>query len=429
MQRKWKKATSATVAGAIIAAQALMQVSAAGGTINAEMSTKSPILRVQVPTKMAVAVNEFEMGDTGSQVSSDKFDMKNLSEIPVNVKVTSTAELGANVALVSTREAAQSSTDTAKPAMWLAAVAAVNNTPEYATGTDKTIGGVTGSEDNATAFGAKDTNNKSKAVQSFYLQAATAAQYKAAIGDATGDIGAGADFYALTEISGLTDAASATAAAADKDIYVIKDGTAPSGTTAVAIAKIDAGATVGAGDWTDNTSKAYSVAAAPTAFATVAADSSGIYLYVDSATTATGDAASFRYAGALSTAKSGWSSTDDLKGIEIKYDITGISATAYGDVEDDLTYGFKAENSALTLENGVLTAKIAVADFASGSLKIGDTTAELGSKAGAWGTTDDGDVTFTFNATWADAMKGKTCIATINLKDGSTLTATFDVPN
>lgn len=86
----------------------------------------------------------------------------------------------------------------------------------------------------------------------------------------------------------------------------------------------------------------------------------------------------------------------------------------------------KATPNVLTLENGVLTARIKIADFKSGSLKIGDTTAVLGSSAGSWGGEDDA-VTFTFNSTWANAMKGKTCVATVVLQDDSEITASFDV--
>ena len=234
----------------------------------------------------------------------------------------------------------------------------------------------------------------------------------------------------ISGISLLLSEAAALPAYATEEMAL---GGAPAAGAGQAITKVAKGtAAASITGWTATTSKAYTIAATPTSYddATAAAAAAKIYLYIDSATApSSGDKAAFRYAGGLSTAKSGWTSTDDLKGIEIKYDIAGISATVYDDVKDDLTYGFKAEaDDTLTLVDGVLTAKIKVADFASGSLKIGDTTAELGSKAGTWGGADDA-VTFTFNTTWADAMKGKTCVATVKLKDGSTLTASFDVPN
>ena len=180
--KRSKKVVSAAAVSAILAAQAVMSAAAAGGSINVDMSTKSPILRVNVPTKMAVSVNEFEMGDEGSQITSGEFTMKNMSELPVTVKVSSEATVGADTVLVSTKQAAQNSTDATNPAMWLAAVAAVaenSNTLEYATGTDKTVAGLEGTEANITAFGTKDaTSNKSTVDQTFYLQATTAPIYK-----------------------------------------------------------------------------------------------------------------------------------------------------------------------------------------------------------------------------------------------------------
>lgn len=428
MQRKWQKATTAAVAGALMASQVLMQVSAAGGTIDADMSTKKPVIRVVVPTKMEVAVNEFEMGDS-SQITSETFTMKNVSEIPVNVKVTSTATLGTGVTLVSTKSAAQDSTDATNPAMWLVAAAAVadnSGTLEYVGGdaTDKTVAALTGTEANVTAFETKE--GATTAVQNFYLGAATAATYKGIFGNETADIGNGADYYELTGVTPATDDAAGVAKLAEtQDVYIAATAiaaNAPQALTRVAKGTAAAGIT-----WTASTSQAYTIGAAPVAYDTVKADSAKSYLYIDTATTGTGDAAAFRYAGALSSAKSGWSTTD-LSAIEIQYDITGITTTSYSEMADDLTYGYKGEDNVITLEDGVLTVKIKVADFKNGTLKIGDVTGALDTSAGAWGGEDDA-VTFTFNSTWANAIKGKTCEVTVNLKDGTTTyTASFDVP-
>lgn len=336
MQGKWKKASATVLAGALMASQMLMQVSAAGGTIDADMSTKTPVIRVVVPTKMEVAVNEFEMGDTGSQVFSNEFTMKNVSEIPVNVEVTSTATLGTGVTLVSTKAAAQDSTDAA---MWLAAVAAVNDasgTLEYlAEGTDKTVGALTGSEANATAFATE--SGASTAVQDFYLAAATAAQYKAIIGTDAEDIGEGADFYKLTATT-MADQNAVNAALETQDLYTVL--TAPVAGTAQSITKLEKGTT----DNTFGSLVYYTMDTEPTAFATVKADSAGIYLYIDTATAATGDAAAFRYAGALSSAKSGWSITD-LSAIEIAYDITGVTNSSYDEIKDELVYGYQEKET------------------------------------------------------------------------------------
>ena len=89
MKVKFKKVMSAAVVGAIIAAQTLMPVAAAGGSIESELTTKTPIIRVQVPTTMAIAVDQFDTAGTGSQIFSEEFGMQNKSEIPVKVSVES----------------------------------------------------------------------------------------------------------------------------------------------------------------------------------------------------------------------------------------------------------------------------------------------------------------------------------------------------
>lgn len=425
MQRKWQKMATAAAAGMLIASQVMMQASAAGGTINVDVTTKTPVLRVVVPTTIAVSVDEFEMVDEGSQIYSSEFTMKNVSESPVKVNVTSTATLGTGVTLVSTKEAAKNS----KAAeMWLAAVAAVGgdatNGFEYALedidGAGTGIGAATAS--NATAFTTKD--NASKAVQDFYLANATSAQYKAMVG---GDIDTvindsspeGADFYKLTAVA---DQTALNAALAVGDIYTV--GTKPTSGSSQAITVVTKGSTA-----TYAADTQYTIADTPTAYTAAKADAGGIYLWIDAATPASGDEAAFRYAGVLSSAKDGWTKTD-LSKIVIAYDIAAISTSAYGEMADELKYGYKVAtgDDTLTLVDGVLTAKIKAADFANGTLQIGETVGNLDSKAGTWGGGDDA-VTFTFNSTWANAIKGQTCVVTVNLKDGTKYTASFDVAN
>lgn len=94
----------------------------------------------------------------------------------------------------------------------------------------------------------------------------------------------------------------------------------------------------------------------------------------------------------------------------------------------NLTWKVTDPKTILTLANNVLTAKINVADFKDGILKIGDVVGALDTRAGSWGGSD-GAVTFTFNSTWANAIKGQTCEVTVNLKDGTKYEASFNVPN
>lgn len=433
--KRTRKVVSAAALSAILAAQAVMSVAAADGSINVDMSTKSPILRVNVPTKMAVSVNEFEMGDAGSQITSAAFTMKNLSEIPVTVKVSSEATVDAATALVSTKQAAVDSTDTTNPAMWLAAVAAVadnSGTLEYATGTDKTVAGLAGTEANISAFGAKDANNKSTVNQTFYLQAATAAAYKGITGTdvdaAKTDIG-GADFYQLTEISGVTDAAGAAAEAATRDIYM---GTAPTAGTPSTLTKIEKGT---AATGITFAGKVYDIAAAPTASSDLV--NTNMYLYIDSATTATGDAAAFRYIGALSGAKSGWSTTD-LSAITIAYDITAISAAAYTEVAKadgtGLTYGYKAgeaeEEARITVDaTGLMTLNGVNKDnWKGGVVVLNGTEYAIGGASGSWVDAESDPATFQFASAWVTNIKGKQITVKVTLQDDSVIEETITVP-
>lgn len=430
MKRKFKKAISAAVVSAIIAAQTLMPVAAAGGEITAEVNTKSPVLRVQVPTTMVVSVNELEMGDSGSQVTSAEFEMKNLSETPVNVKVTSEATVGANVTFALSKAEAQASTDTAKPAMWLAAVAAVGGTTgsyEYTTGSDKTVNGLTGTEDIITSFLTKDASNKGTIIQDFYLDTATGATYKSITGaavtaektPATATIG-GADFYQLTALTNTADDQTGIdALAADQDIYLDKAG---DGT----LTKITKGTTgANAADWTSGTSLVYKMAPTPTPVASL--NASNTYMYIDGAGTDGGSAA-FRYIGALSKAKTGWNNTD-LTGIKIKYDITGISPTVYGQASD-YTNGYKVVASRIAISaTGEMTLDgVSVDTYQGGVVLLNGKANTIGTSAGKWTDTENDPVKYQFSDAWTAQLKGKTVLVQITLKDGTKILEAVTVP-
>lgn len=78
---KAKRFLSTVVAGALVAAQMAMPVMAAdGGEVEVDVTTRTAVIRVEVPTTLAIAVNQFEKGDTGSQVYSEAFDITNKSE-------------------------------------------------------------------------------------------------------------------------------------------------------------------------------------------------------------------------------------------------------------------------------------------------------------------------------------------------------------
>ena len=64
-----KRLLSTVVASALVATTMAMPVMAAdGGQVEVDVTTKTSVIRVAVPTSLEVAVNQFEKGDGGSQI-------------------------------------------------------------------------------------------------------------------------------------------------------------------------------------------------------------------------------------------------------------------------------------------------------------------------------------------------------------------------
>ena len=120
-----KKLLSTVVASALVATIMAVPVMADdGGSVDVDVTTKNAVLGVEVPTTLAVAINQFEKGDSGSQIFSGDFDITNKSEIPVKLQVTSTATLdsASPITLVSSKKAAEDSKE-ANGEAWLAVAA------------------------------------------------------------------------------------------------------------------------------------------------------------------------------------------------------------------------------------------------------------------------------------------------------------------
>lgn len=333
---KRKKLLSTAVAGMLVAAQMVMPVMAAdGGGFNVDLTTKTGVLRVEVPTSMAVAVDQFEIGQTGAQIESGEFDMINKSEMDVKVTVTSTATLGTDISLVSSRTAAENSTG---DQAWLA-VAAKTGASSYDDTTTTTptenYWDLTDANANVTTFG--DGN---KAEQTFYLEKATGgASYKLAVPDANGKVTVGSytQFYLLTELTTQpSDDATLQTAVNDNDVYVVA--TSAITTDDSSVTKIAKGTTVagGANAWaTGNTYyTAVSTASTPT--------NGSVYVYAEMATAGADGKAGFMYVGKLSNARETWTATD-ISRIAVAYTITGVTATKYGEVASHCTYGLYKE--------------------------------------------------------------------------------------
>lgn len=433
MKTKCKKLMSAAVVSAIIAAQTLMPVSAAGNTgkIETDISTKTPILRVQVPTSMAIAVDEFTSSGDDSQISSAEFAMENKSEIPVKVTVESTLDYDSTkMSLALTKASIEDST---KNEAWVAAVAMTADGIYKADGSTAGVD-LAGTEDNVSTFGG---SNKVK--QSFYLNETTTS-LEFIKGDGTdlpkqikeADLGFAQAYKLTPQAAALADAAALEALVAAGDVYYLN--TAAFGTVdgSETIKLIEKGGTVNPTNDFKATYTYYTVATADVngvvlgELGDAVKTDDSVYVYTD-ATAAVDGKAGFRYIGALSSYKTGWSNAD-LKKVTINYTITGLPSAAYTEAaaNNGLKYGYKKDDT-LTFADGVITAKVKVADFKDGTLKLGDTVAKLDTKAGAWGGGDDA-VTFTLNKAWSDALKGKSFEVTVLLKNGDSSTAIFTIP-
>nr|WP_305182572.1 hypothetical protein [uncultured Schaedlerella sp.] len=236
-----KRFLSTVVATALVATTMAMPVMAAeqSGKVEVDLTTKTGVLRVEVPTEMAIAVDQFEITQTGAQIASGTFDMTNKSEMAVKVDVTSTVTLGTGVNLVSTYNAAKDSTGNDA---WLA-VAAKTGASSYddAATTDKTEDyyDLTDANANVKTFGDDKT-----AKQVFYLEKGTgAATFALAVPKDNKASVSYAQFYELTSIATQpTDDDELQAEVNKGDVYVVV--TTNAGNDKEAVTKISKGTTV-----------------------------------------------------------------------------------------------------------------------------------------------------------------------------------------
>lgn len=320
---KRKKLMAAAVASALAAAQMVMPVAAASGSgsVDVDVENTDTVLRVQVPTDLVVAVDEYEIAKDGSQISSAAFEMVNKSAVPVSVAVTSTATLGTGITLAATNEV-----DNTADEMWLA-VAAQTAKDKYGV---ETIGDLTSKSANVATF---DATSKA-AAQTFYLAEAGGTVVYHFVDVATaGEVGEGnsfGEYHALTAVtlgSGSEQVDLETAIAAS-DVYAV----AQADSTVTKIEKGSTGVTyAGTNDY-------YTAAPTSTPLANIPV---GKYIYAEMSTAAAaGGEAAFRYVGKLSTNKQNWSATDFSK-IVIAYTINGLNSTAYTEAvaAKNVTYG------------------------------------------------------------------------------------------
>lgn len=347
---KRRKLMATAVAGMLAAAQMVMPVAAAtgSGSVDVDVENTDTVLRVQVPTDLKVAVDEYEMAKDGSQISSAAFEMVNKSAIPVSVAVESTATLGTGITLAATDEL-----DSTKDEMWLA-VAAQTEADKY--GVEK-IGDLTSKSANVTTF-----NSSKKAAQTFYLAEATGnVVYKFVEVTTAGEVPEGDSFGEYHALTPMTVATAGTSEQDDLDdllaagdVYVVKKDDS-------SVTKVEKGSTA---TWA-NTNDYYTAAAAVTPL-TNPPIPVGKYVYAEMETAATtGGEAAFRYIGKLSTHKQNWDNTNFTK-VAISYTITGLNSSVYSEAvtAKDVVYGLYTAPVAPSVVGytGTAIAKTIVAD-------------------------------------------------------------------
>lgn len=388
------------------------------GTVDVDVKTKDAVIRVEVPTSLEIAVDQFESSDAGSQIYSTPFTMKNKSGVGVKLGVTSSVT--ATAGLVDTVAKVDASTATAGEA-WLA-VAAQTEAGKY--GAD--VGQLTEASKNVSTF---DPTSK-EAKQTFYLAKGTGnVGYKMLYPAAVGKVGdtSYARFYALTaESLGSSDQQDALdALLATKDVYV-DTATAADGND---LTKIEKG---GAHSY-DAAENYYTAADTATAAKDVAATTP--YVYAETATA--GGEAAFRYIGKLSEAKStAWTKTDISK-VSIAYTIDGVTASAYDEAAENCTYGLYSAPAAPSIATTTYTMaadtdiEIPVS-LGAGSLKATKLKAAWGSvDLGSKGYATFGDGKLTIKATCVNLLRGKpeasqTVVVTFDDKDSTEVEITLN---
>ena len=336
---KGKKLVSILTAGALAATMAMPVMAADGGTIDVEVTTKTGILRVEVPTTLAIAVDQFETTDAGSQVYSEEFTIANKSEVNVKVNVTSTATVGSAVTLAAKRADVATAAGVNGTA-WLAVAASLDGTDYEAS---SNLSKLNEASANVTTFAKSGT--ATAAAQTFYLKKGTGSgTYKLLVpeADKRNNGVSYAQFYKLTSLTTQpTDDITLQTAVNDGDVYVVV--TANASNDAETVTKIAKGTTVATGDYA-STNTYYTAAEAPTLTDDLKA--AEIYAYGEMTKETTGADAAFRYIGALSSNKEVWDATDISK-ISIAYTIQGIPQSTYDAADGEgITYGLYKEKLA-----------------------------------------------------------------------------------
>lgn len=444
---KNKKLLSTVVASSLAATMAMPVMAADGGKVDVDFTTKTPVIRVEVPTSILAAVDPLEMADTGTQIHSGDFTLVNKSEVPVGIDVESVVDLGTGVTLVDTKKKAVDSTDKTKSEAWLA-VAAEVAANDYA-GTGKTIADLTETDKNVTTFETVTENSttKSSASQTFYLDKAASGTttYKIAAPVATPTAGSTektaaqykeeltyAQVYKLTDITtGLTEATLLNTLKT-QDVYEC----ASTGTDdGKALTLIPAGSTSVSGF--DATTKKYYTAGTVNALTAEDTDTANkladgsLYVYGEGGA---GEGTAFRYIGKLGKGKNSWSDSDIAK-MHINYSIYGLTSEDYTAAEPE--HGLYISGPRMNVSaTGLITITglSEDANFAALRIKNPAGTFNANDDAVTWGLdnyseTTGGSCTCQLGDGWMSSLAGQTgCEVYLDLTNNTTITVAISIP-
>lgn len=402
-----RKLFSTVMATTLAVTTMAMPVMAADGEVDVNLTTKKAVMRVQVPTSMAVEIDQYAIDEAGCQIACvDEFDMKNLSEMAVKVVVDSTVTLKSGVTLASGKEAASGSAS--GDVAWLAIAAQTSGDvyDDKSTTDVETCGTLSELNANVTTF-SQTSATEGKAEQTFYLaKGSGAASYKMVTsGDA-----AKVKFARFYELGGeMNTEADVKEKLKESDVYVASGDAITKyekGTETITFAATDKGYVI-SGDATDATGN-------------------GKYMYGEMANADGKGEAAFRYVGNLSEVNGEQWSKEKIQGIHIAYDITGVTADTYAEAEKQCTYGLYAAGPQVSVNaDGVVSIKNLDGSLYS-SMTVNDGTGDFAipndNKEGTWEWDDDDAATlktFTFNSAWS----GSTVTVTITLTDGTKITS------
>ena len=413
-----KKLLSTVVASALAATMAMPVMAADGDTVDVEFTTKTPVIRVAVPTSILAAVDPLEMNTPGTQIHSTAVTLANKSEVPVGIDVKSVVDLGAGVTLADTRAEAMASQ---AAEAWIA-VAAETSNGKYIETANKTAGDLTDTDKNVATFRTEASENS--ASQTFYLNKASVGNttYTLIAPVATGGTTAAeykeqltyAQVYELTEQTYANEAALLTALKTS-DVY---EGAGDADNTTLTL--IPAGTTSYSAF---ATSKKYFKAGADNALtSTTAAMTDGKkYVYGEGGE---GDTTAFRYIGKLGQRNTPWSDSD-INAMHITYDIYGLTDEKYTEAPKEHGLYIDGPQVRMTADGKISVINVDDADYQSMSLNDGSQDWPMGDSDGTWvwNAPASGKKEFTLGDGWMDFFAGKTVTATVTLKDGTEITS------